>query len=372
VSAHADRVAATFVAALEVAAEQLRISADDPALALGRRFGVGGYVAHRRLPESQYRDERLVRQLHEQLMLDAAGAASAALADGGVPNFFARGAALCGMLYRPGDRELVDLDLFVPPSDAGRAKDLLVGLGYAELPSNEQCGPASLRSSVNLERGGGRSAFEAIAIDLHWGLEPVSRLLPRPGTTIPTTVWDGLVSSGDLPAPSPEQHAALLAHHLVHHDLLHVRGMLDLALLRAGAWTDDGDAYEACARELGVLRAARALHQVLVEQFGFEPIEGVRLPPATVRARRLRGELQLERWFVWAGMAEDDEHMRITPRRLGRRMLLLDRMSDARLLAADALFPPGEHLRWRWPEHRSSAAAWRRHLRQLGGKLFAR
>ncbi|MEE8191442.1 MAG: nucleotidyltransferase family protein [Gemmatimonadales bacterium] len=371
-SAHVDRVAATFITGLEGAAKRSRIAADDPALALGRRFGVGGYVARRRLPGSQYRDEQLVRKLHERLMLDAAGAASAALADGGVPHFFARGAALCGMLYRPGDRELVDLDLFVSPAHAGRAQDLLTGMGYVALPSSEQCGPASLRSSVNLERQGGRSAFEAIAIDLHWGLEPVNRLLPRPGTTIPTSVWDGLVSAGNLPAPSPAQHAALLAHHLAHHDLLHVRGMLDLALLRADGWTGDGSAYEACARELGVLRAARALHRVLVEQFGFEPIEGVRPPPATVRARRLNGALQLERWFAWAGVAEDDEHTRITPRRIGRRMLLLDHVSDARFLAADALFPPREHLRWRWPEHGSSAAAWRRHVRQLAGKLFAR
>ncbi len=369
---HADRVAATFITALEGAAKRLRIAADDPALALGRRFGIGGYVARRRLPESRYRDEQLVRQLHERLMRDAAGAASTTLVDGGVPHFFARGAVLCGMLYQPGDRELVDLDLFVSPADAGRAQDLLTGLGYVALPSSEQCGPASLRSSVNLERRGGRSAFEAIAIDLHWGLEPVNRLLPRPGTTISTSVWDGLVSAGDLPAPSPAQHAALLAHHLVHHDLLHVRGMLDLALLRADVWTGDGDAYEVCARELGVLRAARALHRALVEQFGFEPIEGVSPPPATVRARRLNGVLQLERWFAGAGMAEDDEHARITPRRIGRRMLLLDHVSDARFLAADALFPPREHLRWRWPEHGSSAAAWRRHVRQLGGKLFAR
>jgi len=371
-STHADRVAATFVTALEGAAKRLRITADDPALVLGRRLGVRGYVARRRLPQSQYRDEQLVRQLHERLMLDAAGAVSAALADGGIPHFFARGAALCAMLYRPGERELADLDLFVSPSETARAQDLLAGLGYAALPSAEQCGPASLRSSVNLEREGGRSAFEAIAIDLHWGLEPVNRLLPRPGKTIPGSVWDGLVSAGDLPAPSPAQHAALLAHHLVHHDLLHVRGMLDLALLRADAWTGDGDAYEACARELGVLRAARALHRVLVEQFGFVPIEGVRPPPVTVRARRLNGVLQLERWFAEAGMAEDDERARITPRRIGRRMLLLDHVSDARFVAADALFPPREHLRWRWPEHGSSAAAWRRHVRELGGKLFAR
>ena len=189
-STHADRVAATLVAALEGAAQRLGIAADDPALDLGRRFGVGGYVARRRLPESEYRDEQLVRQLHERLMLDAAGAASAALANGGVPHFFARGAALCGTLYRPGDRELVDLDLVVSPADAGRAQDLLAGLGYAALPSAGQCGPASLRSSVNLEREGGRSALEAIAIDLHWGLEPVNRLLPRPWTTIPGSVWD--------------------------------------------------------------------------------------------------------------------------------------------------------------------------------------
>ncbi len=64
--------------------------------------------------------------------------------------------------------------------------------------------------------------------------------------------------------------------------------------------------------------------------------------------------------------------MTITLRRMRRRLLLLDRVVDARLLVADVVLPPREHLRWRWPGEPSAGAAWRRHLQQVAGKALGR
>ncbi|UCF40658.1 MAG: nucleotidyltransferase family protein [Gemmatimonadota bacterium] len=313
-----------------------------------------------------------MRHLREELLCDAAQEISRALTAREVPHFFARGIALVGTLYAPGDREMADLDLFVQPGSVAAARELVTGLGYVEFPPEEQSGPAALRSSVNLSREGTRSAIESIDLDLHWGLEPITRLLPRPGTEVPDGVWQSLRPGAALPVPAPAHHAALLVHHLAHHDLLHAPALLDLALLRRDEWRTDGDGYEEVARRLGVLRLARAVHWAHVRDFGFAPVAGVRPAPSDRRGRRLEGALVLDRWLAWAGAAGETEHVTVTARRVRRRVLLLDRVTDARLLLVDALFPPREHLRWRWPAARSDAGAWLQHVRQVAGKALGR
>ncbi|NIM49633.1 MAG: hypothetical protein GTN62_05365 [Gemmatimonadales bacterium] len=364
-----DPIAGVLIAALEAAAGTLRVVDQDPALALARGFGFGGFIERRRGAVPSGRDERLVRQFRDQLLVEAATELSQALAAADVPHFFARGMALLGSLYEPGDREMADIDLFVTPAAEGRTREVLGRCGYEELPSEDQSGAAVLRSSVDLAREG-RSEVEAIAVELHWGLTPVDRLLPRPDTLVPDLVWDGVLLDGPLPVPAPAHHAALIVHHLVHHDLLHVRGFLDLALLRHRVWTGGGDQYEAVARCLGVLRAARVLHWILLDTFGFTPLPGIAQPPRDWRGRRMLRDLSLRRWLTWAGAAREDEHTTITLRRIGRRLILLDRLRDGPGLLADALWPPREHLRWRWPDAPSDRAAWGRHLRLLAGKML--
>jgi hypothetical protein len=365
------RIAATFIAALEEAGASSGHDRADAPLALGRRFGLGGYVARHRGLLDACRDEHLARRFHETILLEAAAEASLALQAAGIPHLYSRGAVLVGTVYDPGDREIADLDLFVPPHVQAETRAALGELGYAELPLRQQDGPEVLRSTTSLQRAGAEGSQE-VHIDLHWGLDPVNRLLPRADTALPESVWTHVTRHDTLPAPAPAHHAALLVHHLVHHDMLHVRNLLDLALLRESHWTGGGSAFEETARHLGVLRAARTLHGLLVECFGFEPIEGVGQAPGGWRGRRLRAEMALGRWFAWAAAAADDEHMRITPRRVARRLLLLDRSTDARRLFADVVAPPRAHLRWRWPEAGSDAAAWRRHVAQVLGKAAER
>ena len=92
-------------------------------------------------------------------------------------------------------------------------------------------------------------------------------MVPR-DQTLPQAVWDGVTGVNGLPAPAPEHHAALVLHHLVHHDLLPIRSLLDLALLWQGFSHDAAKEYAKMAGEFGVLRAARAVNATLVRDMG--------------------------------------------------------------------------------------------------------
>jgi predicted DCC family thiol-disulfide oxidoreductase YuxK len=74
-------------------------------------------------------------------------------------------------------------------------------------------------------------------------------------------------------------------------------------------------------------------------------------------------------WCVWASSAADTEFVEINARRFRRRFLLLDGLMAAPGLLRDAVFPPSEYLRWRWPESKSTVEALARHLSRVVGKL---
>jgi hypothetical protein len=309
-------------------------------------------------------------RLHAQLLHEAAEEITGALQRVTVPHFFAKGIALHGQFYRPGDRELADIDLYVHPAGRSLALPVLRELGYGELPPREQSGPASHRPGTVLLRAA-RTEVESVTVDVHWGLEPVERLLPRADTPIPEPVWGEIGLVGTLPVPTPGHHAALIVHHLVHHDLLHARGLLDLALLW-GHVPDGGASLAATARALHVTRALAAVGAALRRDLALASLPAVGSAPDDRRGRRLGALLVLDRWLAMAGAASYREHAEITPARVARRLLLLDRPASAVPLLADAVLPPRAHLRWRWPEAGSDLEAWWRHLRSALGKLRGR
>lgn len=371
-------VARILVEALERAADRMGIegaSPTSPALALGRELAIEGFVSrHLRIEAltEEVRARRLAQRLYERSLLDAAQDLSRALAAQNIRHFFVRGVALAGTVYHLGDRELADIDVYVLPPDVARVRAILADQRYKEIDAAGQSGPQSLRPSVVVERAARGAEFAGVAVDLHWGIEPVDRLLPRPDLHVPAAIWERLATNGSLPVPAPEHHAALLVHHLVHHDMLHVRSLLDLALLWPSIPPEGGPEFEATAGRLGVLRAARVLHRMLTAEFGLEPLVGVADPPRDRRERRLARFLELDRWLARAARANLEEHQAITVSRVRLRLLLLDRLYDARRLVQDALWPPAEFLRWRWPLHRSLLAARGRHLGRVAAKLLAR
>lgn len=357
-----------FVQALRAAADRLDIPTPWPEVTLADRFGVGGLVASH---VGAGRDRRLdlARRLRDRLLLEASQEITLALDANGVPHCFARGGAMLGAEYGPGEREMADLDLYVPADDASATRAVLGNLGYEELPTAEQGGPAVLRSHVDLERSGAGSDVEAVALDLHWAVEPVTRLLPRPGHALPADFWERADRTYALPRPSAEHHAALLVHHLVHHDLLHLRGVLDFALVLDAHPSIEGAEIEKVTEYWNVRRAARWLHRAVVSNLGVAAVSGIGSTPRDWRARLLADRMRLAEWMVWAATGPEEEHQAVSVRRIACRMLLIDPLISAGGLLADVVAPPSEHLAWRWPEASSTFRAWGKHLWQVGRKV---
>jgi hypothetical protein len=345
-----DPLAVRLTRELVKAAQLLGRAEPDAMLRLADDFGIGGYVRRQQRGDPATVESgaaELMRRLQDRLLLDAAAEVSQGLGALTIPHFFAKGVALLHRVYRLGDRELADIDLYVHRSAARLAVQTLEELGFRAIPLALQSGPAALRPGVVLAREG-YSEAQGVTLDVHWGIEP------------------------DLPVPTSGHHAALVVYHLVHHDLLHVRGLLDLALLWRDLEPEDLSALSELARALGVERALRALALVLARDLGLPRPESIGPPASDWRGRRLTRLLVLHRWLAWAGAAGEREPGEITPRRVGRRLLLLDAAWRAALVLGDVLAPPRAHLRWRWPDAESDVAAWGRHLRSAARKALPR
>lgn len=291
---------------------------------------------------------------------------SAALTRAGIRHFFFKGIALVGRLYRLEDRRLDDVDLMVDPIARNAALATLHSLGYADLHDPTRPSPATRRPGTTmclLDAVSGEGDRAAL-FDVHWGLEPLNALLPAETLPLPEAVWDGIDTQRGLPVPSDEHHVALILHHLVRHDLLHVRGLLDMALLWEGLPKRGGAELRQLADGLGVGRTLGVVARVLVDDLGLFPLLGVRPGARDWRARRVLRRLRLRDWLVFAARRGGDtrRHVMVSASRAWRRFLLADNGGTAARLMRELLAPPREYLRWRWPEAPSDAAAWRRHL----------
>jgi hypothetical protein len=200
---------------------------------------------------------------------------------------------------------------------------------------------------------------EDFTVDLHWAVDPVRRLLPRGDRPIPPRFWRGAGRRDGLRVPAPEHHAALLVHHLVHTDLAHVRGLLDLALLFADLPADAGVEYRAAAEELGVGDFARAAAELMARDLG------VHRPAAAGgdSARPPAHPLALDQWLARVARTDPADDALITRRRIMTRIRVLGWRSAPTLLA-DVVAPPAAFLAWRWPG-RSVGGALARHYGQI-------
>ena len=366
-----DRFVERLVNALDSAARACGDNRAGAALRLARRLGIGGFVRRRtagRLADGSFEGERILLGLAQSFVKEAAEELSAALTRRGVQHFFVKGVTVADRIYGLGERQMVDIDVHVVPSAKDAVTGTLVELGYDIPPDEQQEGPAALRAGVVAERYTGSSELERIGVDVAWGLDPVDRLLPRPDRPVPKKVWDSLNLTDSLPVPCDAHHVVLLVHHLVHHDMLHLRGLVDLALLWPRVSEQSRHELETLAKQLGVLRATRLVAAVLQSDLGVT-LTAAGPAPCDWRARRARRMLDPVTWCIWASNAAASEFVEINVRRLRRRLLLLDDLRATLGLLADAVFPPREYLRWRWPEARSTAAALVRHLARVVGKL---
>jgi len=315
--------------------------------------------------DAEWHADRMRRALEQTLLREHARAISRTLTAAHCPHLFCKGVALLGKHYRPGERSMADIDVLIAPAAREAALQALGRIDFLAYPDREQAGPPTMRAGLALVAPA-PPPLEAANLDLHWGLEPVEWLLPR-SRPVPEALWAEAVWDGDLPVPSLVPHVALLLHHLVHHDFLHVRGLLDLSLLWRELATSDGPALERWAAELGVRRPLRVVADVLAVDLGLQRLAGVALP-RDARSRALRSRLGLVSWLVTAASAPMKDHAMITPARIARRALAVDRAAGLWRLARDVVAPPSAHLTWRWPDAGGPLRAWWQHARQMARK----
>lgn len=343
--------------------ERLKLQGPDPAMELAGRFGVRRFlerhvVGEREPPASAWL-EQAARFRKEARQV------SRALGDAGVRHCFFKGIALMGRFYRIDERRLADVDLLVDLADCNRALAALHAEGYGELGDTRVWRPGAGRPGVTMHRTDLANWDQKgdVLLDMHWGLESVATLLPDEEIVLPPTVWARVEDAHGLPVLPDEYHAALILHHLVRHDLLHVRGLLDFALLWETLPREAGRELSGLARTLGVARALRVVGRVMVDELHLYPLRGVRLGPADWRDRLALRQLRLRPWLAWAARnaADARRHVTVTRSLAWRRFLLSDAPRTGRMVR-DLMAPPREYLRWRWPDAPSGGAAWRRHL----------
>jgi hypothetical protein len=347
-------------------ARGMKLRGRDPGLELAGRFGVRRFVERHLAggdrPEAPVEPPEASRWLERAARLrKEARAVSRALAEAGVRHCFFKGVTLFGRFYRLDERQLADIDLLVPLDHYAEALATIQGLGYADLRTSGTWVPATRRPGVTLYRADADPGEAEILIDLHWGLESLATVLPDEELMLPPTVWAGVEPERGLPTLNDEHHAAVVLHHLVRHDMLHIRGLLDFVLLWQAIPKDGGQMLADLARSLGVERALRVVGRVMVDELLLYPLRGVPLHPRDWRGRVALRQLRLRPWLAWAArqVTRRAPHVTVTRSLLWRRFLLADRPRVGRLIR-DLVAPPREYLEWRWPD--AEGGAWGRHL----------
>lgn len=356
-------VSQRFYRLLDQVAADLKLRGPAPALELAGRFGVRRYVERQQTGDSDLADSTWLDRAaqHRKEARDLSGA----LRDAGVEHCFFKGIALLGRFYQLDDRRLDDVDLLVDLPGRNSALAVLHAHGYQDLNDPHVWGPAARRPGITMFRvdpSTGERDQRTPFLDVHWGLEAVTSVLPTEGVVLPPAFWARIEMDRRLPVPTDEYHAALVLHHLIRHDLLHVRGLLDLALLWEALPREAGARLTELARHLGVERALGVVGRVLVDDLMLFPLRGVRLGARDWQGRAALRRLRLREWLAWAGRRAADQrhHVTVTRSLAWRRFLLADAPRTGDLIA-ELLRPPPEYLSWRWPGT-NAAQAWKRHL----------
>jgi len=354
---------------LEVAADEREEYADSAEVAeeLGIRGILNRLVGSRIAPAPE--GERVYAVLWDETLLEARDDVDRLLGALAIPYLIYKGGALLGGLYRTGDVRIVDLDVLVPLAACRRAAAAFEAAGWRKKdPVGGPALPGAPGAVFGRPLAG--DAISALDVDVHWRVAPVERLLPWCGGPLPEEVWRSAVRSEAAPMPRPGHHAALLVHHLVRHDLLHFRSVFDLIhLWPALRVPEESGAFAALSATLGVSRAAGWLCRALETDLRLDPLgpEGPRFPssraPSVLRSLGSLIGLALD--------ASEREFEAMTLSRGLRRLRTVDHpLRASRTLLTDALAPPDEYLRWRWPGARAPGRRLR-HLGRLLGRLIA-
>lgn len=349
----ADRIVLRLVDAAKKAIDGLDAPTDFPEFL--DRLGLLGLLARiypdpSRIPH--LRAALLKNKMTVSVLVARAREIATALERRKVRHFFAKGIALIGNVYRAGERAVADIDLYVVPEDRERTISILESLGFTAVPDEDQSGPPELRSTIALLKNAGVD-IDSVVVDLHWGLNPVQKLLPRSDHEVPDCFWGQLERVSGISIPNTGQHAALLVHHLVGSDLLHVRSLVDLAYLYQSFDDEHAAAFVNACQDLSVMRPARWLCEIIVKDFGVSECS-VGWPPGS--EGDLYQKTNLDGWMARVARTPDRDFYEVTPARIMRRGALLGGLGSWFSLLSDVVLPPREFVAWRAPAAKLPAA----------------
>lgn len=269
-----------------------------------------------------------------------------ALGKAGVSVVLLKGIDLVQRLYGDaGLRPLTDVDLLVRPEEAGRAREVLVGLGFEPWEEDED----------HLERG-------PLLIELHSTAVDLGRIEGRRFAAHLETdsIWQRARPSwGDPPyvlRPSPEDHLLYLCRHLLQHSYEGLIWFTDVAgFIQENRGTLDWETLFRRARETSL----RSILTFVLRFLG-EALEED-LPPPAAEALSAAPASRRERWLL----DRLSRRLEIGP---VANLLLLPTIRGFRGRAAflwESCFPQDHVMRQIYPSYRPGRRAWFCALRAL-------
>jgi hypothetical protein len=184
------------------------------------------------------------------------------LAQAGVTIILLKGADLRLRVYPdPATRPMSDLDILVPPEQAGRAWSILAGLGYRPMEPNPRPGfQERYAHAAGLLPPSGLS----LQVDLHWEIREGHGYYRLPWEFVKPRLQEVVCQNLTLKVLSPEH---LLIHLCLHTywEFTQWRQFLDLALVIQQLpvnWEQFAAAVKACRCQVPVLRVLELGHRL--------------------------------------------------------------------------------------------------------------
>jgi hypothetical protein len=203
-----------------------------------------------------------LRAAASTLVIDAATAeVVAALRARNVPSVLLRGPAIARRLFRAGEvRPYLDLDLLVSPDRQRDAAEVLAGLGFARIATDDD-----LAGQRPLHASEWRRASDRVSVDLHRTVSGARAPEAEVWLALEQNADEARIGGETVAVPNPAALALVLALHAAHNG---PRGSKTLADLARGLQGFEGATWAAAAtlaRRLDALPAFSAGLRLLPE-----------------------------------------------------------------------------------------------------------
>lgn len=183
-----------------------------------------------------------------------------------IPSLFLKGVSLAMLAYGDvGAKEACDIDLLVRRRDAGKAREILLGLGYESCPRGLTATQFD-RWIETVKEAPFVCPDRRLVVDLHWELTNYPRLLPQIGAQGPTQVVP--LTRGAIRTLPDEPLFSYLCLHGAFHAWVRLKWLADLNGYAAKFRVSDLDRLIDRSHALGAHRSASVALRLCEQLFG--------------------------------------------------------------------------------------------------------